>query len=62
MLLPWVWWHDTICMLGFMLYHVRWMLGLVDMYARCMMWDRSMIRVCGVMRCHDDMTCRLDEC
>ena len=36
MLLPWMWWHDTRCMLGFMLCHARWMLGWFDMYARCM--------------------------
>ena len=61
-----MWWHDARCMIEFMLCHVRWMLGWFDMYARCMlgfmMWDKSMIKVCGVMRCNDDMTCMLDEC
>ena len=32
-------------MIGFMLYHARWMLGWYDMYARCMLGD-VMLDVC----------------
>ena len=41
MLLPWMWYDDMYDsnMLGFMLYHARWMLGWYDMYTRWMLGD-----------------------
>ena len=55
--MPWIWYDDMVLdeclvddmydsnMIGFMLYHARWMLGWYDMYARCMLGD-VMLDVC----------------